>query len=81
MKNILIFKDAPMMRVNNRKGEFELSAECELNGEFEIVISGNGGSENAILALTRAINIANNHCAIISCHEENDTIITKFSSL
>ena len=33
---------------------FTLSAICEENGEFEIVLSGNGGAEIAKMAITRA---------------------------
>ena len=33
---------------------FTLSSICEENGEFEIVLSGNGGAEIAKMAITRA---------------------------
>ena len=33
---------------------FTLSSTCEENGEFEIVLSGNGGAEIAKMAITRA---------------------------
>ena len=33
---------------------FTLSSTCEENGEFEIVLSGNGGAEIAKMAIARA---------------------------
>ena len=33
---------------------FTLSSTCEENGEFEIVLSGNGGTEIAKMAIARA---------------------------
>ena len=33
---------------------FTLSSTCEENGEFEIVLSGNGGAEIANMAIARA---------------------------
>lgn len=33
---------------------FTISSSCEENGEFEIVLSGNGGAEIAKMAITRA---------------------------
>ena len=33
---------------------FTLSSICEENGEFKIVLSGNGGAEIAKMAITRA---------------------------
>ena len=33
---------------------FTLSSACEENGEFEIVLSGNGGTEIANMAIARA---------------------------
>ena len=33
---------------------FTLSSTCEDNGEFEIVLSGNGGAEIAKMAIARA---------------------------
>lgn len=36
---------------------FTISSTCEENGEFEIVLSGNGGAEIAKMAITRVSDV------------------------
>ena len=55
MRRLLIFETICNETTKNPNGTFfTLSSICEENGEFEIVLSGNGGAEIANMAITRA---------------------------
>ena len=55
MSRLQIFETICNETTKNPNGTFfTLSAICEENGEFEIVLSGNGGAEVAKMAITRA---------------------------
>ena len=55
MSRLQIFETICNETTKNPNGTFfNLSAICEENGEFEIVLSGNGGAEIAKMAITRA---------------------------
>ena len=55
MSRLQIFETICNETTKNPNGTFfTLSSICEENGEFEIVLSGNGGAEIAKMAITRA---------------------------
>lgn len=55
MKELQIFETICNETTKNTDGTFfVLSSLCEENGEFEIVLSGNGGTKNAKRAIVRA---------------------------
>ena len=55
MRRLQIFETICNETTKNPNGTFfTLSSTCEENGEFEIVLSGNGGAEIAKMAITRA---------------------------
>ena len=55
MSGLKIFETICNETTKNPNGTFlTLSAICEENGEFEIVLSGNGGAEIAKMAIARA---------------------------
>ena len=55
MNDLRIFKTICNETTKNPDGTFfVLSSSCEENGEFEIVLSGNGGTKNAKRAIARA---------------------------
>ena len=55
MSRLQIFETICNETTKNPNGTFlTLSSICEENGEFEIVLSGNGGAEIAKIAITRA---------------------------
>lgn len=55
MSRLQIFETICNETTKNPNGTFfTLSAICEENGEFEIVLFGNGGAEVAKMAITRA---------------------------
>ena len=55
MNRLQIFETICNGTTKNPNGTFfTLSAICEENGEFEIVLSGNGGAEIANMAIARA---------------------------
>ena len=55
MNGLQIFESICNETTKNPNGTFfTISSSCEENGEFEIVLSGNGGAEIAKMAITRA---------------------------
>lgn len=55
MRRLQIFETICNETTKNPNGTFfTISSSCEENGEFEIVLSGNGGAEIAKMAITRA---------------------------
>ena len=55
MRRLQIFETICNETTKNPNGTFfTLSSICEENGEFEIVLSGNGGAEIAKMAIARA---------------------------
>lgn len=55
MSGLKIFETICNETTKNPNGTFfNLSSICEENGEFEIVLSGNGGAEIANMAIERA---------------------------
>ena len=55
MSRLQIFETICNETTKNPNGTFfTISSSCEENGEFEIVLSGNGGAEIAKMAITRA---------------------------
>ena len=55
MRRLQIFETICNETTKNPNGTFfTLSSACEENGEFEIVLSGNGGAEIAKMAIARA---------------------------
>ena len=55
MNGLQIFETICNETTKNSDGTFfTLSSTCEENGEFEIVLSGNGGTKNAKRAIVRA---------------------------
>ena len=55
MNGLQIFESICNETTKNSDGTFfTLSSTCEENGEFEIVLSVNGGAEIAKMAITRA---------------------------
>ena len=55
MSRLQIFETICNETTENPNGTFfTISSSCEENGEFEIVLSGNGGAEIAKMAITRA---------------------------
>ena len=55
MNGLQIFESICNETTKNPNGTFfTISSSCEENGEFEIVLSGNGGAEIANMAIARA---------------------------
>ena len=55
MRRLQIFETICNETTKNQNGTFfTLSSTCEENGEFEIVLLGNGGAEIAKMAIARA---------------------------
>ena len=55
MNGLQIFETICNETTKNPNGTFfTISSSCEENGEFEIVLSGNGGAEIANMAIARA---------------------------
>lgn len=55
MNGLQIFETICNETTKNPNGTFfTLSSTCKENGEFEIVLSGNGGAEIANMAIARA---------------------------
>ena len=55
MNGLQIFESICNETTKNPNGTFfAISSSCEENGEFEIVLSGNGGAEIAKMAIARA---------------------------
>ena len=55
MRRLQIFETICNETTKNPDGTFfTISSTCEENGEFEIVLSGNGGAEIAKMAIARA---------------------------
>ena len=55
MNRLQIFESICNETTKNPNGTFfNISSSCEENGEFEIVLSGNGGAEIANMAIARA---------------------------
>ena len=55
MNGLQIFESICNETTKNANGTFfTISSTCDENGEFEIVLSGNGGAEIANMAIARA---------------------------
>ena len=55
MNGLQVFETICNETTKNPNGTFfTISSSCEENGEFEIVLSGNGGAEIANMAIARA---------------------------
>ena len=68
MSGLKIFEAICNETTKNPNGTFlTLSAICEENGEFEIVLSGNGGAEIAKMAITRASESIDKQMTSIFC--------------
>ena len=68
MSRLQIFETICNETTKNPNGTFfTLSAICEENGEFEIVLSGNGGAEIAKMAITRASESIDKQMTSIFC--------------
>ena len=68
MRRLQIFETICNETTKNSDGTFfTLSAICEENGEFEIVLSGNGGAEIANMAIARASESIDRQRANILC--------------
>lgn len=58
MNGLQIFETICNETTKNPNGTFfTISSTCEENGEFEIVLSGNGGAEIAKMAITRVSDV------------------------
>ena len=68
MSGLKIFETICNETTKNPNGTFfTLSSICEENGEFEIVLSGNGGAEIANMAIARASESINRQRTSIFC--------------